>query len=577
MSAASQLDLLGFTARPAEAAAAPSFSLRPYQQEADAAIDRELAQHRSTVVIMATGTGKTVLFASQARKRGGALVLAHRDSLIKQAAAKLRQETGEYVAIEKAERFAFASPYICASVQTLRGRRLEEFAARFRSSVKFIITDEAHRAVAKSYRDIYAAFPEAQLLFVTATGDRADGIGMGAVADSVAFRYEIDQATSDGWLTPHKFVPVFCDANLDNVKLKGKGARRDFDEAALDDAIAAYSADIARSLLDKCESHRLIAFTPGVKTAHVTTEALNRLRPGCAEVVDGMTDDFEKDRIQERHRAGEFQYLVNCRVYTEGYDDPSLDGIFDASPTKSRIQAAQKWGRPNRLVSEEIARLPSAEERRAAIAASSKPWAMVYDLTCNSENHEPIGPADILSGKGIDDETRKRINAKLKKNGGDVQTALAEIRREQEEEKRASAARAAAIAAQRRARLGQAKTIWDLLKRRDPSTPAAFVRPEDRPPRWAWAWARENDITLPSDITKRQFWALHTSNRDRVKAGMANLAAVSRLNRYGVDARELSQVDAVRVLNAIAANRGQALAPERLAELTRREAGEDLY
>src|SRR6185369_1474281 len=99
MTVASQLDLLGAAPQPVRPASVvtPSYALRPYQQEADAAIDRELSLHRSTLVIMATGTGKTVLFASQARKRGRGLILAHRDSLIKQAAAKLRSETGEYV------------------------------------------------------------------------------------------------------------------------------------------------------------------------------------------------------------------------------------------------------------------------------------------------------------------------------------------------------------------------------------------------------------------------------------------------------------------------------------------------
>lgn len=580
-----QLDLIGYQPRAAARAPeiAPSFTLRPYQQEADAAIDRELGKHRSTLVIMATGTGKTVLFASQARKRGGALVLAHRDSLIKQAAKKLRQETGEYVAIEKAERTAFASPYICASVQTLKGARLDDFASRFRRQVRTIVIDEAHRATAKSYRAVFDAFPDAQLIGVTATGDRADGVGMGNVFDSEAFRYEITDATSDGWLTPHRFVPIFCDADLDKLKLKGKGANRDFDQAALDDLIAASAGDVARSLLDQCGAHRLIVFTPGVKTAHVTSHALNLLRPGCAAVVDGETDDVTKERIQDRHQGGEFQYLLNCRVYVEGYDDPNLDGIFDQAPTQSRIAAAQKWGRPNRLWDNgtgiagptQIWNQPTAEARRAAIAASPKPWAVVYDLACNSDRHMPIGPADILSGKSVSDEDRKRINAKLRKDGGDVVTALAELRAEQEAERRASAARAARLAERRRSRIGQARTIWDLLKRRDPAAPARFIRPEDRPPKWAWGWMRANGVSSPpSDMTKGQFFGLYREAKDRAANGLANIASIERLNRYGIDARNLLQTTAVRVLNAIAVNRGRPLHPATLDSMLAREAGE---
>lgn len=557
----------------------PSYALRPYQQEADAAIDRELALHRSTLVIMATGTGKTVLFASQARKRGGGLILAHRDSLIKQAAAKLRQETGEYVAIEKAERTAFASPYICASVQTLRGRRLDDFAARFQKTVRFIVTDEAHRAVAKSYRDIYAAFPDAQLLFVTATGDRSDKVGMGNVADSVAFRYDIDRATDDGWLTPHKFVPVFCEADLDKVSLKGRGANRDFDQAQLDGAIEACAADTARALLDQCGSHRLIVFTPGVRTALATTAALNKLRPGCAYEVDGETDDLEKDRIQDRHREGEFQYLVNCRVYTEGYDDPTLDGIFDSAPTKSRSLAAQKWGRPNRLCDEKIGRMLTAAERRAAIAASAKPWAMVYDLTCNMSDHLPIGPADVLSGLGLTDDDRKRVNAKIRKEGGDVKTALAEVRREQEEEKQAQAARAALIARQRRSRVGQARTIWDILKvgtldRGDPTRPIVR-RPEDEPSAKVMARLQKWGVPVPPNVSRKGAVKLMRTEWARRKAGLCKLAGVSWLQRYGIQAWNLSSSRAKRIQQAIIANGHKPLAPAHLAVLMERTAGEE--
>lgn len=553
---------------------APAFELRPYQRAADEAIDRELAKHRSTLVIMATGTGKTVLFSSQARKRGGALVLAHRDSLIKQAARKLQKETGEYVAIEKAERTAFASPYICASVQTLKGRRLEDFAARFKDTVRLIVIDEAHRATSPSYRKIFEAFPDAQLLGVTATGDRTDGVGMGTVFDSEAFRYDIDQATDDGWLTPHKFIPVFCSANLDKVKVKGAGENRDFDQAQLDDAIATMAGETARALMDQCGDKRLIVFTPGVKTAHATAGALNKLRPGCAAAVDGTMDDDDKARAEAAHQAGDVQHLINCGVYTEGYDDPSLDGIFDSAPTKSRTRAAQKWGRPNRLVDEAIGKIPTADGRKAAIANSRKPWALVFDLTCNSDVHSPICPADILIGRATDEE-RTRVKAKMKGKGGDVRKTLDEVRAEMKAEERERAARAAALAARRISMQGRPRTIWEMLKMRPPGVMPAIIRPEDRPPEWAGDWMRKRGIKDPGNLTKRSFWKLKKNYEERRAKGLAEMSAVEMLGRYGIQAWNLSQETAVKIQNAIAANRMQPLAPERLSQLMQRQPGED--
>lgn len=566
---ATQFQLFG--QRPPASLPRGVFSLRDYQQAADAAIDAALGKHRSTLVVAATGTGKTVLFASQARKRGGALVIAHRDSLIKQAAKKLFSETGEHIAIEKAERTAFASPYICASVQTLKGARLKDFAERFKA-VKFIIVDEAHRATSKSYRDIFAAFPQAQILGVTATPDRSDKVGMGNVFESVAFRYEMDAAMTDAWLTPIKQVPVFCKANLDAVKVTGSGQKRDFDQGELDDAIAALAADNARALLDHCGNHRLIVFTPGVKTAHATAGAINQLRPGIAAAIDGKMDDHEKERAQEMHKSGEIQFLVNCAVLTEGYDDETLDGIFDSAPTKSRLRAVQKWGRATRIWPEGVGCLATAAERSAAIAASPKPWAMLYDLTCNSSMHDPIGPADVLLGRATDDE-RKRVKEKLRKEGGDVESTLAEIRAEMKAEAEQQAARAARLSRNRNATIGKSRTIWDMIRQSGHEAPKV-LRPEDRPDPWAFSWMRKNGIPVPDGLTRKEFFRVYHTERRQTESGRAPLRACQMLARYGINGIPLSAATAVKIQNAIAKNAMQPLHPATLASLMAREPGE---
>ena len=291
-----QYDML---AAPAQVGA---YVLRPYQRAADEAVDRELATHRSTLVVHATALGKTVLFCSQAAKRGGCLVLAHRDSLITQAAEKLELATSEPVHIEKAQlRAQFGARFIVASVQTLRGERLRKFALRF-PDIEFIITDEAHRCTARSYRAIYEAFPAAKLLGVTATPDRSDGVGLKAVFETVAHEYNIIDGTADGWLTPLTFHPVQSDVDLSAVKVSRQSdGDTDFDQGDLDNAIVVEASKIAAAALKALDElgpgSRMIVFAPGVKTAHAGAMAANEARPGIACVVDGEMTDSEKRPI----------------------------------------------------------------------------------------------------------------------------------------------------------------------------------------------------------------------------------------------------------------------------------------
>jgi superfamily II DNA or RNA helicase len=556
------LDLFAPRAPPALTAA--GLALRPYQTECLAAIDAHFSAHRSGLAVLATGLGKTVIAAAMARKRGGCMFLAHRDSLIKQAAQKLEKETGEKVAIEKAERTAFASPYICASVQTLKGPRLDRFAARH--NIEFIVIDEAHRSTAKSYRNILDAFPFAQVLGITATADRSDDVALGEVfepgpVNGAVFRYEMPDAMTDGWLTPLKVVPITCSASLDGIKIRGG----DFDAQQLEDALEAYAGETARSLLDQCGDHRLIVFRPGVKSAHATAGALNLLRPGCAWAIDGTMDDATKEDLQERHKAGEYQYLVNCSVLTEGYDDERLSGIFDGAPTKSRLRAVQKWGRATRIWPDGIGHLTTADERRAAIAASPKPWAMLYDLTMNSTRHEPVSPADdLLAGRASDEEI-KRVKEKLKKAGGDVASALADVRAEIAADRAAAAAKAALIAANRRSKAGVARTIWDMMGVKQPSLALDEIHnPDLFASGRQIGWLRGHGVSnIPPHLSKKQASKMIGSLLKREKLGLATPGQVEQLQRLGVTATNISKLHAIQVIATKTKERADAILPPR--------------
>ena len=148
--------------------------LRPYQQEARDAILREWAEGRKrTLLVLPTGCGKTVCFASVVKEqvdRGGrALIMAHRGELLDQAAEKVKLVSGLECAYEKAGYSSLGSwfPVTVGSVQSLcQTRRLQQFPSDYFST---IVVDEAHHCLSDSYQRVLEHFADANVLGVSAT------------------------------------------------------------------------------------------------------------------------------------------------------------------------------------------------------------------------------------------------------------------------------------------------------------------------------------------------------------------------------------------------------------------------
>jgi len=188
------------------------YVLRPYQEEAVVASLRELDSVQSTMVVMATGTGKSVVFTELVRRRPNdrILFLAHRDELLRQAVGHFETNLGEEVGLDQAQFYGGDERIIIGSVQTVTmPARLERYQPdRF----DLIVTDEFHHGVSPSYRRIYDYFPAAKRWGCTATADRLDEKAMGMVSDSVAYVYDIQDAIRDGWL---------CDVRCTRIEIAG--------------------------------------------------------------------------------------------------------------------------------------------------------------------------------------------------------------------------------------------------------------------------------------------------------------------------------------------------------------------
>jgi superfamily II DNA or RNA helicase len=556
-----------------------AFADRPYQVRGIAAANEQYAKGlRRLLMVMATGTGKTVVFSKLAKQMGGGLIVAHRDSLIRQAAKKLHRETGLAVATEKAERYAWnGAKFIVASVQTLKGARLEDFFRRFQPG--FIVLDEAHRSTARSYVNVleaaHRANPEVLALGVTATADRADGIGMWNVysrcetESGAAFVYDIREAVDDAYLTPVESVPVPCAIDLDKINLRSGDLAAD----ELDDAVAELAGDIARAMLESCPG-RTIGFTPGVKTAELTADALNRLRPGCARVIHGAMDDYDKERLLQAHQGGEFDYLLNCAVLTEGYDDEKLLYVFDAAPTKSRVRFAQKLGRVTRLWSEEIGNLATPAERLAAVKASPKPWARYRDLRGHSSRHRLAGPADLLGGRATPEE-RELANKILAEKGGGVDEALAEAKERIAEDK-ARADAAAARARKAKVSIGEARTAWELYGvAPDEAEESLPARPEDRITPGQQRMMRQRRIPIPANCSKATAKKILDKDIGRQRHGRAVMADILMLRTIGIDGRAFSRAQVARLRAHFNRHGWRHPEPGVLDALLQRTPGED--
>jgi superfamily II DNA or RNA helicase len=418
--------------------------LRSYQRECVESVRRELQTVRSTLAVLFTGAGKTQIGGTLVKHwPGRVLWLAHRDELIRQAAARIHQMAGEQPSIDMAGEYSWGSRIVVGSVQTLQRKRLERHPAdRF----SLVVIDEAHHAPSKSYRAILDHFADAKVVGITATADRLDKLAQGNVFESVAFRKDIDAGIEEGYLVPIRPIAKL----IETVNLAGiKTAAGDLAEGALEEEMLKSVAAIARATFDTVGDRRTLVFTPGVGSAHAVADALNQMRPGSARTVDGTTDKDVRKRILRDHKAGEFQFLTNCLVFTEGYDDPQVSAIVNARPTKSRALYVQVAGRGLRVLPG-IGELATVEERRAAVAASSKPDCLLVDITGHAGRHSLIAPADLLGGKYTEAEVTLAKEL-LAKDGGELVETLDKARgqlikqaAEVEQKRKADAARAAA-------------------------------------------------------------------------------------------------------------------------------------
>jgi superfamily II DNA or RNA helicase len=548
---------------------APAKARRPYQDQAIAGVQSNLATNRSTLLVLPTGTGKTFTAAEIVKGwPGQVLWCAHRTELIDQARAELTRICGEIVTTEKAEQWGGGSRIVVASVQTLSGRcrifsddpdkkcmscgerqrqdlgacaasRLASFARRHPATL--IVFDEAHHAVSPSYRAIADAFPAAKVLGLTATPDRGDERAMGQVFDSVAFVYEIQDAIRDGHLCPIRIKQVTVEG-IDLAHISTVAG--DLNQGELDAVMKAEAVlhgiiapnDDRDGLIDLAGDRRTISFWTSVDAAHRAAEIINRYRPDSARAIDGMTATDRRKALLNDHKAGRYQQLANVGVLTEGYDDPAVSCIAMCRPTKSRALYAQCAGRGLRPF-------------------PGKVDCLLLDFVGNSGKHRLVSALDILAGK-YDDEVIEKARDILEAQGMDGMLAQDAL----DQAQKLADAKKAREAAQRL----RVKVTSGVKRRVVDVNPFAFLGVADPEADERYAGYRAEatgaqraaldkaGVKYPEGVTKRQASALLDGMKARREAGLCTLRQSAALTKRGVDnADALTFTDASRLMGLL--------------------------
>lgn len=449
------------------------FQNRPYQDEAlDAAWtsfhDRQLYRQ---IIVLPTGTGKTVVFAGLRRRfddwfcqfpesHRKVLVLAHREELLDQAADKFAHVNPDlYVDIEQAGRSASPmSDVVIASVPTLAARSGKRMGKFDPEQFRIVVQDEAHHAIAPSFRRVYEYFgflppadwrvppkapnadvalqyqrqrlahwdaqhPRRNLLIgVTATVQRGDKIGLEAIFQDIVYHKNIREMVEDGYLCRLRGYRVNSTTSLDMVHIRAG----DFSQDELAEAVDTYERNIlaVKAYQEYAPGRKAIVFTVNVQHAVDMAQVFREAGVSAAAIHGGMAHDERKQILRDFH-DNTLRVVTNCAILTEGFDEPSVDCIIHARPTQSALLYTQMSGRGTRL-------------------SPDKRDCLIIDITDVTRKHSLISapelfglPADfdLEGGDAIDacyqiEELKKQhksLNANTAKSLKELQTQAEEI------------------------------------------------------------------------------------------------------------------------------------------------------
>ena len=330
-------------------------SLRPYQQKAKKEIFEAWDEVDNVMFQMPTGTGKTRLFTSiirdineysiRIKEAVKILIVAHRTELIDQIDESLNKYSVPHNVIAGGRQKNYRYPVNVASIQTLT--HPNNLAEAKRLKVQFIIIDEAHHALASTYKKLWDLFPGSKKLGVTATPWRMNHQGFRDLFDTLIMSMPVKDFISQGYLSSYKYYSLRTDSDIqktiDDIKLDRFG---EYSESSMEEKmdIGSIRAQLLNSYLSLAKGKKGIIYAINIDHAkHICSEY--KAAGYVAVCIDSKTPASERKELVEKFREGQIDIIVNVDIFSEGFDCPDIEFIQLARPTRSLVKYLQQVGR----------------------------------------------------------------------------------------------------------------------------------------------------------------------------------------------------------------------------------------
>jgi superfamily II DNA or RNA helicase len=288
-----------------------------------------------TCIYLPTGGGKTeigIKLVESLLQQGPVVWAVNRIELVNQTSDRFLAAGLDHGVIQaRHERTASWKDFQIASIQTLARRKISPLCSA-------IVIDEAHGAIAPSYRTYLAANPNIPTWGLTATPFSR---GLGKVFDRLVTDVTVADLTRDGWLVPARFYAPDRPDLSDVATVAG-----DYHEGQLEKAVnkTVLVGNICDEWLKRANNGRTIVFATSIKhSEHIRDQFL--FRGIACEHIDCYTGAEDRAAILGRLRSGATRVVTNCAVLAEGFDLPDLACMVLARPTQSLIRYLQMVGR----------------------------------------------------------------------------------------------------------------------------------------------------------------------------------------------------------------------------------------
>ena len=320
-----------------------------YQEDMKERIEKALRLHRSVMAQMPTGTGKTYLltavidsFVSNNPKEK-VWIVAHRRELVSQIDETVRK----FHSYSASNTSSLLSSVKAMSIQWLM-RHYDEIE----EEPGMIVIDEAHHALAKTYKEMWERFPKAKFLGLTATPCRLNGKGFTDLFDVLVQSWGVPEFISKGRLATYDFVSIKSDGVTQRLidSLQKRGADGDYQNKEMDQLLNKKPSieRLYRSLEEFGKDRKGIVYAINISHAQKITK-LYQEHGVKAIAIDSKTPAAERQQDIEAFKKGDIQVLVNVDIFSEGFDCPDVEFVQLARPTLSLAKYLQMVGRGLRV------------------------------------------------------------------------------------------------------------------------------------------------------------------------------------------------------------------------------------